>query len=413
MSKKRWLCISVMLAAVLLAAACSGAPTTPVKLGMVIETSGGNALLGQAGVDGAKIAVDELNGAGGILGRQVELIIRDNEGKTDVGARETRDLILSQKVSGILGPVSSGVLLAISPIAKENKTILISHTANTERAFWEQGHKYIFSVVPNTQIEGAAMGVYTAKLPYKKYVIIAPDYEFGHIQSEAWKAKIQSLKPDVVVTKELFPKLNEKDFTSFITAALAEQPEAVYSNLFGADLIAFTKQAKNYGFFDKVKFMALYDVDVLQGLGQDVVTGVIGYERGPFDVIQKLAPSSQLDKFIAEYRKRTNKWPVTWAINAYDAVMAFAKAAKIANSLESDKLVTALEGMQLDSLRGPGRYIDKFHHQANVGTYIGVVDWVPEFKEFARYKDPVYIPGDQVWRSQEEIIQIREKAGNK
>lgn len=421
---RRWGALA-MAALLALAAGCSAlapgggpagtrpADAGPVKLGMVTSTSGGSALFGQAGVDGAKIAVDELNASGGVLGRRIELIVRDDEGKTDVGARETRDLILSQKVSALLGPVSSAILLAISPIAKENKTVLLSHTANTERAFWEQGHAYIFSVVPNTQIEGAALGLYLAKLPYKRYVIIAPDYEFGHIQSEAWKKKLQELRPDVVVVKELFPKLGEKDFTSFITAALAEQPEAVYSNLFGSDLVAFTKQAKNYGFFEKVRFAALYDVDTLQALGPDAVPGVIGYDRGPFHAIRKLAPSERFDKFVDEYRKRTGKWPSTWAINAYDAVMAWAKAAQKAGDVASDRVAPALEGLELDSLRGPGRYIDKYRHQANVGSYIGVVDWAADFKEFATYREATYIPGDQVWRSEEEIKQIREKAGNR
>jgi branched-chain amino acid transport system substrate-binding protein len=406
--------IVALALAVPLVAACGGDTASgPINLGMVTSTSGGNALLGQASVDGAKIAVDELNAAGGVLGRQVNFIVRDDQGKTDVGTQQTRDLILTQKVGGIIGPVSSGVLLAISPVSKENKTVLISDVANTERAFWEQGHKYIFSVVPNTQIEGSAMGVYMSKQPYKKYVIIAPDYEFGHIQSQAWKDKMKELKPDATVVKELFPKLGEKDYSSFITAALAENPEAIYSNLFGADLVAFTKQAKNYGLFDKVKFAALYDVDVLQSLGQDVVPNVIGYERGPFYAIQKIAPSDKLTKFVAEYRKRDNKAPSAWALNGYDAVMAWAAAAKQANSFDGDALAGALEGLKLDSLRGQNIFIDKFRHQANVGTYVGVVTWDPNFKEFATFQDPQYIAGDTVWRSEADITAIREKAGNK
>lgn len=381
-----------------------------IKLAIVNSTTGGAALYGLAGIEGAKIAVAELNAAGGLLGSKIELIVRDDAAKPDVGARETRDVILRHEVAAVFGPVSSGVLLAMSEVARENKTVLIAHTSNTERAFVERGHRYIFSVVPNTFIEGSAMGQYMAKKPYKRYMIIGPDYEFGHIQSEAFERRLKENKKDVEIIGRLWPKLGETDFTSYITAIIAAKPDAVYGNLFGSDLIAFTKQAKGYDFFAKFPFAALYDVDTLQGLGKDAVEGVIGYERGPFHVIRKLAPSQRFEDFIKTYRAATNKYPSTWAINAYDAVMAWTKAVKKANSVDAEKVVDALEGLELDSLRGPGRHIRKVDHQANVGSYIGVVAWDKSFADFATWKDATYIPGEQVWRPEAEVLEIRAKA---
>ena len=382
----------------------------PVKVAMVNTSTGGAALYGLAGIEGAKIAVAELNAAGGVLGRKVELIVRDDAAKPDVGAREIRDVILRDEVAVVFGPVSSGVLLAMSEVARENKTILVAHTSNTERAFVERGHRYIFSVVPHTFIEGSAMGQYMAQKPYKKYMIIGPDYEFGHIQAEAFERRLKENKKDVEIIGRLWPKLGETDFTSYITAILAAKPDAVYGNLFGSDLIAFTKQAKGYDFFKKFPFAALYDVDTLQGLGKDAVEGVIGYERGPFHVIRKLAPSQRFEGFLKTYRTATNKYPSTWAINAYDAVMAWAKAVKKANTVDTEKVVDALEGLELDSLRGPGRYIRKADHQANVGSYIGVVAWDKSFPDFAIWKDATYISGDKVWRSEAEVQEVRAKA---
>ena len=381
-----------------------------IKVAMVNTTTGGAALYGLAGIEGAKIAVAELNAAGGVLGRKVEMIVRDDAAKPDVGSREIRDVILRDEVAVVFGPVSSGVLLAMSEVARENKTILIAHTSNTERAFVERGHRYIFSVVPHTFIEGSAMGQYMAQKPYKKYMIIGPDYEFGHIQADAFERRLKENKKDVEIIGRLWPKLGETDFTSYITAILAAKPDAVYGNLFGSDLIAFTKQAKGYDFFKKFPFAALYDVDTLQGLGKDAVEGVFGYERGPFHVIRKLAPSQRIEDFITKYRAATSKYPSTWAINAYDAVMAWAKAVKKANTIDTEKVVDALEGLELDSLRGPGRYIRKVDHQANVGSYIGVVAWDKSFADFAIWKDATYIPGDKVWRSEAEVLEVRAKA---
>lgn len=400
--------LAVVLGVVLLAQPALA--QKPIKVAMVNTTTGGAALYGLAGIEGAKIGVAQLNAAGGVLGRKVEMITRDDAAKPDVGAREIRDVILREEVAAVFGPVSSGVLLAMSEVARENKTILIAHTSNTERAFVERGHRYIFSVVPNTFIEGSAMGQYMAQKPYKRYMIIGPDYEFGHIQAEAFERRLKESKKDVEIVGKLWPKLGETDFTSYITAIIAAKPDAVYGNLFGSDLIAFTKQAKGYDFFKKFPFAALYDVDTLQGLGKDAVEGVIGYERGPFHVIRKLAPSQRFEDFITKYRAATNKYPSTWAINAYDAVMAWAKAVKKANTIDTEKVVDALEGLELDSLRGPGRYIRKVDHQANVGSYIGVVTWDKSFPDFAIWKDATYIPGDKVWRSEAEVLEIRAKA---
>jgi branched-chain amino acid transport system substrate-binding protein len=408
--KGKWIAVGLLAAAGAILLVQPAHAQKAIKLAIVDTTTGGAALYGLAGIEGAKIAVAELNAAGGVLGRKVDLIVRDDAAKPDVGAREIRDVILREEVAAVLGPVSSGVLLAMSEVAKENKTILISHTANTERAFVERGHRYIFSVVPNTFIEGSAMGLYMAKRPYKKYMVIGPDYEFGHIQAEAFERRLKENKKDVEIAGRVWPKLGETDFTSYITAILAAKPDAVYGNLFGSDLIAFTKQGKGYDFFKKIPFAALYDVDTLQGLGKDAVEGVIGYERGPFHVIRKLAPSQRIEDFIKKYRTATNKYPSTWAINAYDGVMAWAKAAKKANAIDTEKVVDALEGLELDSLRGPGRHIRKADHQANVGSYIGVVAWDKSFPDFALWKDATYVPGDQVWRPENEIPEIRAKA---
>ncbi len=409
--REKWFGIGILalvLGAVLLVQPAQA--QQPIKVAMIDTTTGAFALYGLAGIEGAKIAVAELNAAGGVLGRKVEMIVRDDAAKPDVGAREIRDVILREEVAMVLGPVSSGVLLAMSEVAKENKTLLISHTANTERAFVERGHRYIFSVVPNTFIEGSAMGQYMAQKPYKKYMIIGPDYEFGHIQAEAFERRLQENKKDVEIIGHVWPKGGETDYTSYITALIAAKPDVVYGNLFGSDLIAFTKQAKGYEFFKKFPFAALYDVDTLQGLGKDAVEGVIGYERGPFHVIRKLAPSQRFEDFITKYRAATNKYPSTWAINAYDGVMAWAKAVKKANTIDTEKVVDALEGLEMDSLRGPGHYIRKVDHQANVGSYIGVVAWDKNFPDFAIWKDATYIPGDKVWRSEAEVLEVRAKA---
>jgi branched-chain amino acid transport system permease protein len=385
-------------------------PQTTIRVAMVNSATGPMALLGLAGIEGARIAVAALNAAGGVLGRRVDLLVRDDGGKPDMGAREARAAILNDEVAMLLGPVGSDILLAMSEAARENKMILISHTANTERAFVERGHRYIFSIVPNTFIEGSAMGLYMAKQPYKRYMILGPDYEFGHLQAEAFERRLRENRKDVEIIGRLWPKAGESDFAASIRAIIEAKPDAVYSNLFGSDLVTFTRQAKGYDLFTKVPFAGLYDVEALQALGPDVTEGVIGYERGPFHVVRRLAPSPRFEDFIHRYGAATNKYPSTWAINAYDAVMTWAKAAEKAGTFDTEPVVEALEGLELESLRGPGRVIRKVDHQANVGCYIGVVRWDESFPDFALWQDATYIPGDQVWRPEAEVLEVRARA---
>ncbi|MCL5959512.1 MAG: ABC transporter substrate-binding protein, partial [Chloroflexi bacterium] len=164
---------------------------------MATDLSGSAALLGVAGVNGVTLAVEDLNAAGGVLGKKIELIVRNTEGRPEAGTREVRDLIQREKVAALMGPVSSAVGLAESAVAKENKVPIFLHTSNTERLTVDLGHPYVFSVVPNTGIEGRAQAIDMAKLPYKTYYIIGPDYEFGHLEANAFKEKMKELRPDV------------------------------------------------------------------------------------------------------------------------------------------------------------------------------------------------------------------------
>jgi branched-chain amino acid transport system permease protein len=385
-------------------------PQQGVKLVMLNSTTGPMMLYGLAGIEGAKIAVSELNEAGGVLDRKLHLIVRNDGSTPDVGVRQAREAMRLDDPEVMFGPVSSDVLLAISQVSKDNKKILISHTANSERAFLERGHRYIFSVVPSTFMEGSAMGIYMARHDCRRYVILGPDYEFGHVQAEAFERRLKEKRPDVEIVGRVWIRPGEEDYSRHIESIRTARPDAVYCNLYGSDLVTFTRQAKAQGFFDALTFAALYDVDALQALGRDAVEGVIGYERGPFHVIRKLAPSSRFEDFIRKYGAATNKYPSAWAISAYDAVMTWAKAVRKADSFDTEKVVDALEGLEMESLRGPGRIIRKEDHQASVGSYIGAVVWDDSFPDFALWKNATYVPGDQVWRPEAEILAARQSS---
>jgi branched-chain amino acid transport system substrate-binding protein len=377
----------------------------PVKIALITDSSGATASFGEANINGVRMAVDELNKGQGVDGRKVKLITRDSKATPETGVQLTRDAILRDKVTAIFGPVSSGVAVAMTDVAKRYKTPIFFHTSNTQALTGENFHKYAFQVTPNTTMEGRANAIALAKTPYRRWAVIAPDYEFGHAQSEAFIDKLKELNPHVQIVKKVFPELGETEQTPFITSLLAARPDAVYGALFAGDLIAFTKQAKPLGFFDKTFFTSLYDTDALSALGKAAPGGVRGYSRAPFFAIHTPA----MRAFIDRYKTRFRKPPSDWAIMAYDAVKLWADGVKKAGRVDADKLVDALEGYRFDSLRGPVE-IRATDHQASVPLYGGTVSTRPDPKAgFPVYERTQVIPGDRVWLSEDEVKKLQGK----
>jgi branched-chain amino acid transport system substrate-binding protein len=373
----------------------------PLRIGMATSLSGAIALFGVANQNGAELAVDELNDAGGVLGRPVELIVRDDQARPEEGAALARDLIISEDVDMLLGPVSSGVALAITEVSKERQVPFIVHTSNTEALMVEQFQEYMVSVVPNTGMEARAQGVDLADSEYTRWATIAPDYEFGQRQTATFVETIQANNPDVEIIAQQFPELGEADQQPFINALLAANPEAVYSPLFAGDLINFTRQAANLGFFDRVYFTALYETDALTELGDEVdLTGVRAYSRCPFTI-----DTPQMADFVERYSDAYGQVPSDWACMAYDAVMLWAEVVETAGTEDADAFVETVEDFTFTSLRGEVT-IRAIDHQASVASYIGELDWSDEHGMYV-YTNLNTVPAEEIWLSEEEVTERR------
>ena len=147
--------------------------------------------------------------------------------------------------------------------------MFVDTIAQTAALTEEQGHDYVVRLNTNSVILGRTAALAAAKGPWKSYYFIGPDYEWGHrVNADFWEY-LQTKKPGVTKMGDLWPKLGERDFSAHITAILNAKPDAVFTSLWGGDLIAFIKQANAYGFFDKVQFIATGagDLDILEPLG--------------------------------------------------------------------------------------------------------------------------------------------------
>ena len=363
----------------------------PIKVALITDVSGAVALFGEANVNGAKMAVDELNADGGVLNRKVQLLVKDSKATPETGVQLARDAILRDKVAAIFGPVSSGVAVAMTEVAKQYKTPIFFHTSNSQALTTTNFHKYAFSVVPNSTMEGRGNALGVKDLGYKRWAVLAPDYEFGHAQSDAFIQKLKQLDPSAQIVKKLYPPLGETDFNSYIRATLAAKPDAVYTAMFAGDIIAFTKQARAQGLFDKAFVTGLYDTDALQALKDQAPEGVRAYGRAPFYAIH----SPGISAFNEKYKAKYGKYPSDWAIMAYDAVKVWAQGVEKAGKLDPDALVSALEGAQVKTLRGTVE-MRAADHQAAVPVYSGTVTQKTKFG-FPAWKDVSSTPGAKVW----------------
>jgi len=396
-------CLSVLLIVGFVSTGVSLAQDK-IRLGFVADVSGIGASFYKSQKAALDLFVEEANASGGILGKKLELIVRDAQLKPDIGANMARELILSEKCDFLIGPTSSAVALAVTKVSKEFKKIVYFHTSNAEAITTTDFQPYMFQVVPNTGIEGRGMALFLSQKPYKKYGLIGPDYAYGHDQLNSFKGQIKKLKPDVEIVETVWVKIGDSNLSPFIPTLMAKKPEAIWSAFWGGQLASFIKQAKPYGLFKQASLSSLFDLDFLRAIGQDMPEGLLGYARCPFYAVD----TPQMKAFNKKYFDKYKEWPADWALMAYDGMIALTDAIKKANSIDSEQVVKQIGGLKFKSLRGD-RFIRAEDHMANVGIYVGTSNKDDRFKEFLIMKDVVEVPAEKVWLSVEEVKKLQEQ----
>jgi len=371
----------------------------PIKVGLTTDLTGIAAAYARSQVNGVEMAIEELNAAGGVLGRKLQLIVRDSQLKPDLGTSHTRDLITRENVDVLVGPDASSVGLAVSAVARQYKKVVMMTIPNTPRLTMELFHPYIFTLVPSGLMEARAMAEAIGP-KFKKFAFIGGDYEASHQGLKYFKDRLGKVNPNAEWVNEAWPKLGEPDFTPYITRLLAAKPDVIFSYLWGADLIGFIKQAKPYGLFERTRLATLLFMDDLKALGQEMPDGIIGQMRAPFFAFTNGAMTS----FVKKYRAKYNDVPADWAIMGYEGMQVLAQGIARAGSTDSNAIAAAIEGLNYQGLTGPITF-RKVDHQADVASYIGVT--AKGDYDFKILKDIDAIPAERTWPTEEEVTASR------
>jgi branched-chain amino acid transport system substrate-binding protein len=394
------------VALALIATPAMAAKKKPVKIGLLYALSGLAAVYTKGTVIGHQIAAEEINAAGGVLGgRKIKFVTRDNKLKPGIAVKEFRRMVTRDKVDFVMGVISSGIALAVSQVAKEMKVLFVDTIAQTAALTGEQGHNYVIRTNTNSTVIGRTAALAASRQAWKKYYFIGPDYEWGHrVNADFWDF-LRVKKAGVEKLGDLWPKLGERDYSAHITAMLNAKPDAVFSSLWGGDLIAFIKQASAYGFFDKIQYISTGggDLDLLKPLGDDMPDGVLATYLYAFDT----SPVKQAEnkEFIAEFKKRAGYLPKSGDIIGYVSTYMLAEAMNKAGSAKSEDIVKAMRGSKFSTILGDIE-VRKIDGQATFAYHAGFTYKNPKYP-FKRLKDVTRAEGLEVLRTDAEVIKAR------
>src|SRR5436190_13322484 len=382
----------------------SAAPAAaqPIKLGEINSYSGIGAAFTGPYKAGVEMAVEEVNAKGGVLGRKLEGVFRDDKGQPAEAVKHAQELVESEKVALIAGTFLSNVGLAVSDWAKQNKTMFVVAEALTEALTWAKGHDHVVRLRPNTYEQGRMLAEKAGKMKYAKWATIGPNYEYGKRAWETFRDRLKELKPDVQVVGEQWPTLGKVDASAEVGAVLAKNPDALFVSLFGSDWLAFVREAGKRGLFQKmfVVGILLGEPEYIDPLKTEAPEGMLvtGY---PWYDLQQPAHKD----FVARFTKKTDHNPVLGSLVGYVTYLSIFEAIKKAGGTDTEKLVAAFRDLKVETPIGPIGY-RAVDGQSTMGAWVGMTK-IDAKRGVGIMINHEYVAGEKVLPSADEVKKRR------
>jgi branched-chain amino acid transport system substrate-binding protein len=316
---------------------------------------------------GMDLALEEINASGGVLGRKLELVTRDDGGNPGDAVRVAEELISREKVNVLMGTFASNVGLAVSNLAAQRKILFLASEPLTDKIVWENGNRYTFRLRPSTYMQTAMLIPEAVKLKKKRWAIVYPNYEYGQSATASFKKLLKAAQPDVEFVAEQAPALGKIDAGAVVQALADAKPDAIFSSLFAADLQKFVREGNTRGLFKNTPVFNLLagEPEYLDTLKDETPEGwwVTGY---PWSEIN----TPEHKKFRDAYQKRWKDYPRQGSVVGYAAVYSIFYGIKKSKSTDTEKLVEAMRGLEMPTPFGPilWRPLD---HQSTMGAYVG------------------------------------------
>jgi branched-chain amino acid transport system substrate-binding protein len=316
---------------------------------------------------GMELALEEINAAGGVNGRKLQLIIRDDNATPGDAVRAAEELIAREQVDVLSGTFLSHVGLAVADLARQRKMFFLAGEPLTDKIVWQNGNRYTFRLRASTYMQVSMLVPEAAKLRKKRWAIVYPNYEYGQSAAATFKQLLKAAQPDVEFVAEQAPALGKVDAGAVVQALADAKPDAIFNVLFAADLAKLVREGNTRGLFQGREVVSLLtgEPEYLDPLKDETPNGwiVTGYPWHSINTPEHKA-------FLAAYQSRFKDYPRLGSVVGYTMIHALAAGIRKAGSTDTEKLITAFRGLTFDSPYGKQsfRAID---HQSTMGAFVG------------------------------------------
>ncbi|MCB2025749.1 MAG: ABC transporter substrate-binding protein [Ottowia sp.] len=316
---------------------------------------------------GMELAVEEANKAGGVNGKKIELITRDDNANPGDAVRVAEELVSREKVDVLTGTFLSNTGLAVADFAKQKQVFFLAGEPLTDKLTWQGGNEYTFRLRPGTYMQAAMLVPEAVKMKKKRWAVVYPNYEYGQSAVAAFKALLKAAQPDVEFVAEQAPPLGKLDAGSVVQALADAKPDAIFNVLFGADLLKFVREGNTRGLFkDRTVVSVLTgEPEYLDPLRNEAPDGwiVTGY---PWYGIQ----TPEHKAFFLAYHTKYKDYPRLGSVVGYSMIKSAVAGLKKAGSGDTAKMVAAFKGLQVDTPFGKITY-RALDHQSTMGAFVG------------------------------------------
>ena len=369
----------VLAAAGLFAAASCATKGDDIKVGVYGPFTGGSAPMGVSMRNGVQIAIDEINAAGGITGRKVVMVARDDEAKNERGGQIMQELLDKEQVVAVLGPINTGVANASTRYPNEHKVpqiINVSAGAKVNELSTEFPENYVFRIAANDDVQSKMIVNEAIRTRgYKKPALICDDTNYGQNGREKMEAALKALGVAPVYVGKF--AIKDTDMTAQLQQAKAAGADVVLTYGIGPELAAISNSMERIGW--KVDMIASWTASMSNYINNAGKNG--NGTMMPQTFIESAPQTAKGRQLIEAYRAKYKESPIASAVSAaqgYDSMYLLKLAIEQAGTTDGPKVRAALEALNAPYEGATGSYTKPFStgdHEAikDVNVQMGVV----------------------------------------
>ena len=349
---------------------------------------------------GWEMALDEINAKGGVLGRKLEVVSRDDGGNPGDAVRVAEELVSREGASLLAGTFLSHIGLAVTEFSKQKRVFFLAAEPLTDKITWENGNKYTYRLRASTYMQVAMLVPYAVEAKKKRWALVYPNFEYGQSAARWFKEMMKAKQPDVEFVAEQATPLGKVEAGPVVQALADARVDGIFNVLFGPDLARFVREGTTRGLFKGKTVVSLLsgEPEYLDPLKEDTPQGwiVTGY---PWDKIN----TPEHKAFVAAYEKRYNDYPRLGSLVGYITLKSIAAGIQKAGSADTEKLVAAFANLKVDTPAGPITYRAS-DHQSTMGAWVGKTTIEKGKGTMVEIK---YVDGAAVLPSDAEVRKLR------